>query len=154
MEKFSSIVANIERELHELKKINEALREENFFLREQLAMTNKIDDNDKISLGEVFNSFYLKDDSRGLREKTFHSVLQTGEFKVVGDFRGKSIYDLIQIRNARYAMWAITLIVIEHYGVHIEVPNLETILEPKERKLIQKVNDAVTKYRERIEFKK
>ena len=153
MEKFNSIIANIEKELLELKKINEALREENSFLREQLAMPNKIDNNEEISLEEVFNSFYLKDDSKGLREKTFHSLLQTGKFKVVSDFIGKSIYDLIEIRNARYATWAITIIVIEHYGVRIEVPDLETISESKERNVIQKVIDAVIKYRERIEFK-
>ena len=154
MEKFNSIIANIEKELLELRKINETLRKENSFLRGKLAMSNKIEDNDEISLAEVFDSFYLQDDSRGLREKTLHSLLQTGEFKIVGDFKGKSIYDFMKTSNARYAMWAVTIVAIEHYGVHIEVPDLESISEAKERKVIQKVNDAVTKYRQRIEFKR
>lgn len=149
MKDFNAIIENIEKELLELKKINQFLMEENTTLRMQLAMPIQ-KDNDELSIEEMLEQFYVKDDSHGIQAR-LKLLLKRGGFKVVGDFRGKNIYELLKIRGTGPVMHAIIIIVLEHYGIDIEIPNLEkeTTRKPRE---IQQIIEEVTKYKERIVF--
>lgn len=152
MEKFDKIMANIQKELLELAEINQSLREENASLREQLGMSIS-NDNDDLSLEEVFNEFSLKDDRNGKKKSTFSCCKRSG-YCNIGDFRGKSIYDLIKIRGSGVITCAILIILLEHYNIHIEHPDLESICGSEWYKTTKKIYEELPKVRERIAFHK
>lgn len=152
MKKFDKIIVNIQKELLELKEINQSLREENASLRGQLGLS-VINDNDDLSLEKVFNEISLTDDFNGKKTNTFSCCLRSG-FHKIGDFRDKSIYDLIKIHGVGANACAILIILLEHYDIHIEIPDLESINDYNTGKTIKKIYEELPNFRERIVFKK
>ncbi len=152
MKKFDKIIVNIQKELLELKEINQSLREENASLRGQLGLS-VTNDNDDLSLEKVFNEISLTDDSNGKKTNTFSCCFRSG-FHKIGDFRDKSIYDLIKIHGVGANACAILIILLEHYDIHIEIPDLESINDYNTGKTIKKIYEELPNFRERIVFKK
>lgn len=146
MSNFNRILKNIEMELAELKKINEELIRENQLLRKQLGMHEKVI-SDEISIVEAFNHFSITPPvHRGLHARAL-MVLKRSGYKTVNELEGKTIYDLLSIRNAGIETCAIIVIVLEHYGVQISVETKKSM----HTKLF-KIKEAIVKYKAKIVF--
>lgn len=146
MSNFNRILENIEMELAELKKINEELIKENQLLRKQLGKHEKVI-SDEISIVEAFNHFSITPPvANGLHKRALLFLKRSG-YKTVNELEGKTIYDLLSIKNLGIETCAIIVIVLEHYGVQISV-------EPKNSmhtKLL-KIKEAIVKYKAKIIF--
>lgn len=152
MNDFDKIIANIQKELLELKEINHSLREENVSLKKQLGMSTS-NDTDHLLILDVFNDFCLIDDHNGTKTALKNGLVRSG-YKVIGDFRNKTITDLIKIRSTGSSRCAVLIILLEHYGINIELPDLEIFSETDEYKTIQKLYEELPKYRDKVVFKK
>lgn len=146
MERFKQIIANIEAELGELREINNSLTEENDWLRQQLGLPSH---NNERSLEDFFNKFYIKDDSGRLKTRAYNSV--RSNFKVLSDFEGKTIFDLLKLRNIGISSCAIIIIALQHYGVYIKIPDWEA--EDESNKKILQLKEALKEYETRVIFK-
>jgi DNA-directed RNA polymerase alpha subunit len=154
MKNFDEIIANIQKELLELKEINLSLREENASLREQLGMPAS-NDNDELSLEEAFSNFLFRDytDTRGKKIGAYSCLIRAG-FRNIGDLRNKSIHDLLRIRGAGASTCAIWIILLEQYGIHIDLPDLESITSIVEYQAIKEIYEELPKLRESMVFLK
>ena len=152
MKDFDEIIANIQKELLELKEINHSLREENVSLKKQLGMSTS-NDTDHLLIVDVFNDFCLIDDHNGTKTALKHGLTRSG-YNVIGDFRNKTITDLIKIRSTGSSRCAVLIILLEHYGINIELPDLEIFSETDEYKTIRKLYEELPKYRDKVVFKK
>ncbi len=149
MKNFYEILTNIQRELNELREINLSLRMENNYLRQQLGMPANSDNG--LSIDDAFKYVYLKDDSVGMRLRAINGLKRAG-YMNISDFNGISIYDLIKIRNTGPSSCAIWILVFQHYGIHIELPDLDKVASPKDSRVLQKVYEQLPEFKERIEF--
>lgn len=147
MKNFDEIIANIQKELLELKEINLSLQEENASLREQLGMPAS-NDNDELSLNEAFGAFYLPDSyPDGVRKKTrAYNVFARAGYKTIGQFKGINLNDLVSTRNCGVCSGAIMVVLLEHFGVRVTQLNPEqgcTANSKKVLKEIPKVKDSI-----------
>jgi DNA-directed RNA polymerase alpha subunit len=152
MNNFDKILTNIQKELHELQKINRSLLKENAYLREQLTISAS-NNNDDLSLEDAFKQFSLRDDTRGKKISAFNCLKRAG-YKNIGDLKNKSIYDLIKTRHAGASTCAIWIILLEHCDIHVELPDMDSITSSREYKTIKKIYEELPKFRERIVFQK
>ncbi|MBP3502024.1 MAG: hypothetical protein J6K42_00875 [Clostridia bacterium] len=147
MKEFDEIIASITKELFSLKKINEELIEENNWLREQLGIP--IRSNNELLIKDVFDKYYVEGDSNNKVKARIFNVMSR-EFECVGDLEGKSIYDLLKLRNLGSVSCAIIVIVLEHYGVHIKIPDLTE--QSRTFQLLQ-IKEALQEYRKQVIFR-
>ena len=155
MKNYNEIMAKVEKtelSVKELRELVEALIEENTMLREQLGMSTS-NDTDHLLIVDVFNDFSLKDDHNGTKTALRNGLARSG-YKVIGDFRNKTITDLIKIRSTGASRCAVLIILLEHYGINIELPDLEIFSETDDYKTIQKLYEELPKYRDKVVFKK
>ena len=152
MERFNKIIENIQKEVLELKEINNTLQKENAYLKKQLGIS-VFNSNDILSLEEVFKKFYLEDDFNGQKHRVYSCCIRSG-YKNIGDFRDKSIYDLIKLRSAGVGVCSILIVLLEHYDVHIDLPDLKSIRNFDKCSTIEKIYKELPKIRERIIFSK
>lgn len=172
MEKFDKIIASIQKKLDELEKINQALREENASLKKQLGIlpadvsddpllravlsieaedsASEDKEDDELSMENVFNEFHLEDDYHGRKTATYNCYRRY--YENIHDFDGQSIYDLLKPRYAGPITCAIMIIVLEHYGIHIELP--EMVKRGKSMSTIKQVYENLPQFRGKIVFKK
>lgn len=148
MKNFDEIIANIQKELLELKEINNSLREENASLRKQIGISAR---NDDLSLENVFNNFSLKNDASGLKTATRSSLCRAG-CRNLGDFRNESIIYLVKDLHISPSRCAILIVLLEHYNIPIKLPNLESIVGCCESRKIKMIYEKLPEYRERIKF--
>lgn len=148
MKNFDEIIANIQKELLDLKEINNSLREKNVSLRKQIGISAR---NDDLLLENVFSNFVLRNDANGLKTATYHSLGRAG-YCNIGDFRNKSIIDLVKDRRISPSRCVILIVLLEHYNIHIKLPDLESIAGSCELKNIKQIYEKLPEYRERIVF--
>jgi len=107
----------------------------------------------ELSLAEMFSHFDVLNDSSNIKLKTYNTFRRTGVYKFIEDFRGKSFFNLLKsIKKDDCVMCAIMVIVAEHYGVHIEIPDLSQASSDSERRKIEKINFILAEYKKKIEF--
>lgn len=124
---------------------------ENDSLREQLEKTTQ-GEYDDIFVDDVFKRLYVEDDSRGSSKTRAHSLLMHANIKTIGDGRGKTACDLLNICYSGIDTCAIIIVVFEHYGVNIEIPNFgghKLVL----RQNLHLITEAVAEYRNKIIYK-
>lgn len=128
MKNFDEIIANIQKELLELKEINLSLREENTSLRKQLGMLAS-NDNDELSLEDAFDHFEVKNDTGNMKKRAYNTLMRAGYGsygrKDIMQFEGMSAYELLAIRNMGNNLLAIIIVMLEHFGVSIEIPDTD-----------------------------
>lgn len=108
-----------------LKNEIESLRSRVKFLEERLNEAEPSGaDSDDLSLIEAFNSFYLEDGCRvGAKNRTYNCFNRAG-YKTIEQFEGKSIFDLLEVRNAGSLVCAVMIVVLEHFGVQVSIPGM------------------------------
>lgn len=125
----------------ELIAENDALKKENQLLRikiqileakleaaglsenkyEDLSLTKAYED---LSLTKAFEAFSFKGRiPYGMKTRTFNCFHRAG-YATIGEFRGKSINDLLNVRNAGVDSCALFVVVLEHYGISVAFPDI------------------------------
>ena len=94
MKDVNIICENIQNGVLKLKERIKFLEQENNMLRRQLGMPVQ-KNNDELSIIEMLKQFDIKDDSKGMKTRVYNVLVRWGRFKVVGDLRGKNIYELL-----------------------------------------------------------
>lgn len=154
MRNFNEIIKNIETELHELKTHNELLMEENALLRKQLELPTRRN-SDYPTIEEAFELFYIKEDTQGLKLRAYNVLTRFGNSRFIGEYNGKTIYDIFKLRNSGVTTCAIIVIILEHFGVIIEFPNCDKPSSSKKtekEKDILKIKEKIKEYRNKIVF--
>ena len=165
MNKFGEIIAHIEEELAELIKINNQLKDENELLRNRLSMPTQ-KNNAELSLEEAFSHFEVEADSGSTKKIRAYNALVRSSYreKRIIEFEGISAYELLAIRNMGFNSLAIIIIMMEHFGVSIEIPDIDCAIDmPYYRTLhfsskhtkatMIKLKKAIKENRARIIFK-
>lgn len=116
----------------ELIAENDALKKENQLLRIKIQILeakleavglseNKYED---LSLTKAFEAFSFKGRiPYGMKTRTFNCFHRAG-YATIGEFRGKSINDLLNVRNAGVDSCALFVVVLEHYGISVAFPDI------------------------------
>lgn len=148
MKDVNIICENIQNGVLKLKERIKFLEQENNMLRRQLGMPVQ-KNNDELSIIEMLKQFDIKDDSKGMKTRVYNVLVRWGRFKVVGDLRGKNIYELLKLRNSGSSICAVIVVVLEYYGIHIEIPE---VAGNSIHNKVRKVRENIVKYREKIIF--
>jgi hypothetical protein len=133
MQRFEVIVNNIQRELEELRDINKSLVKENDSLRMKIRVLEGVDEVENVYEGE--DNTYLTDIlDRENYPKRFCGVRRAVTFLAMnyrmtklGDFRGKSILDLIEIPGMGVLRCKEMIKFLDNHGVSIEMPPIYSI---------------------------
>ncbi len=150
MDKFDLIIENIQKELLVLKEINQSLRDENASLREQQGMSVNNNDIYNISLSEASDNFSIVDDYFGRKTRMISCFSRAG-YKNLGDFKDKSIHDLIKVKNAGIISCAVLIVLLEHYDIHID---MSSDWDDEYQNMIKKISEEILRVREKMVFKK
>ena len=167
MEKFAEIIANVEMELTELrrinnqlknelietKEINKLLKQENDLLKERCYAPN----NAEISIKEAFDCFDVKDDTSHVKLRAYKSLLRNGflydydsETPISIIFlKIKSVSNLRKIRNMGISACALTIIVFEHFGLKFDLFADQYVY----RSTVLQITREISEYRNRIVFR-
>lgn len=128
---FEKLAADITKALLEMKKINkklieenEALAKENQLLREKLRISSR-KENNGIKLDEAFDRFRITGSNGNQIKSRVYNSYCVGENKFVEEFKNKSAYELFLVNRTGYTSCAIFIIVLEHFGVKIEIPDTD-----------------------------
>ena len=141
MERFNEILANIKSELQELEEINVEKSREIEALKQQLNMCSKVDCQ-KLSIEEVFEHFYLKK-SPSQKFKAFNRLKLMG-IHYVSDFPKIEVTKLLNTHESSYISTAIILVLMEHYGIGINML--------ADDKVVSQLKEKVAKIKAEIEF--
>lgn len=164
MDKFEEIIAHIKEELAELAKINTQLKDENEMLRERLGMPTQRN-NVELSLEEAFNYFEVADDTVNVKMRAYNTLMRGGYGrKSIMQFEGISAYELLAIRNMGFNSLAIIILMMEYFGVSIEIPDIDCdtsmpyyqtlrSIHKHQHIAIMRLKNAIQEYRDRIKFK-
>ena len=114
-----------------LKKENKLLRSRVTFLEARLkdaeSANNGNGDDGTLLLSKAFDSLYFKGGAYDVLKSRTHLCFDRAGYKTVGQFSGKDIIDLLNVRNAGVVVCAIMIVVLEHFGVQIAVPDLSNL---------------------------
>ena len=144
MNDFDSIISNIERELKELKEINEVLMKENEFFRNKFGLL-ELKKTEDLTLEEVFTHLYINNDTCGLKTKAYVRLNGMGVQRV-SDFKRFDFESLINHKQVGALICTAIIIIFEHYGVKIELKSFCY------EKIIKQIESLLPIYRNKIEF--
>jgi len=155
-------------ESESLKRENCLLRARIKVLEAQLEIAGLSEGNgDNLTLTEAFNALSFKGRiPSGMKLRAFNCLTRAG-FKTVGEFKDKCIVDLLNVRNVGVDVCAITVIVLEHFGVSISfsesdyLPKLDLVgsgargainLQSLRKTQIKQILEKLPKFREKCMF--
>ena len=141
---FDLIISNIERELEELKEINTALRKENEYLRNKIGLA-ELEKTEDISLEEVFTHLEIHSDTCGLKTKAYVRLNGMGVQRV-SDFKRFDFESLINHKQVGPLICTVIIIILEHYGVKIELKSF------CHERTVKQIENLLPIYRNNIEF--
>ena len=141
---YDLIISNIEYELGRLKEINKNLRKENQFLRNKIGIAELAKTED-ISLEEVFTHLEIHSDTCGLKTKAYVRLNQMGVQRV-NDFKRFDFESLISQKQVGALICTVIIIILEHYGVKIELKSFCY------EKIVKQIESLLPVYRKKIEF--
>lgn len=116
----------------ELIAENDALKKENLLLRAKIQIleakleTAGLSENkdEDLSLTKVFEALSFKGRiSYGMNTRTFN-CFHRAAYATIGEFKGKTINDLLKVRNAGVNSCALMVVVLEHYGISVAFPDI------------------------------
>ena len=138
MEDAGKILANmaenellLTKEVQKLREENASLKKENKLLQSRVtflearlkeAESSEVDDDDLL-LSDAFDSFYFKGGRYDRAKNRTYNCFNRAGYKTIRQFEGKSIIDLLDVRNAGAFACAVVIIVLEHFGVQIAIPD-------------------------------
>lgn len=149
MKRFDEIIANIQKELEELKTINQLLEEENASLRERLGITGKfVSQFEDLELHESFEALILSDtyDAYGRQKTRAYNGFIRGGFQTLSQFKNTRVSELANIHKTGTTSCAIMLVILEHFGIQVIWP------EKHENKKIQQIREEMQIIRENSVF--
>lgn len=136
MEDAEKILANmaenellLTKEIRKLREENASLKKENKLLQSRVtflearlkeAESSEVDDDDLL-LSDAFDSFYFKGGRYGGAKNRSYNCFNRAGYETIKQFEGKSIIDLLDVRNAGVFACALVIIVLEHFGVQIAI---------------------------------
>ena len=141
MDTYEEIITRIKNDLAELTKINNQLKVENEMLRKKLDIPKQVN-TAVLSLEDAFEHFEVSNDTGNMKMRTYTTLSRAGYRGIsITQFERMNVYELFELRNMGVNSLAILIIVLEHFGVSIEIPAA-----------INKLKKVVAEYRDRITF--
>lgn len=120
-DRFDEIMANMEREMEELKQINRLLREEN----ERLKELNGIDK--CLSVDKAFEGFHISN----IHSKSLAlNAIKNHGYTNIYALKNLTVQELFKWPGVGPAIIAIIYIVMEHYGMIMEIPSKALFASP------------------------
>lgn len=118
-EAIESLEAHIEAEEKQIQLMKNDLK----ILKEKLSQQTKITNSNALpkSLDELFTQFYIRSDSGGIAKRTKHALERAG--LTIEDLRNITFRELFSVRKFSKRTIAVIIVLLEHYGIEIEVTN-------------------------------
>ena len=111
---FNEIIANIERELAELKRINETLIKENTLLKNGMSISS-------LSIEYVFYRAIDSGKKGQARNYAYRALINYG-CVFLTDINEKNLVEMYKAKKIRIASLGFIVAVLKHYSINIEIP--------------------------------
>ena len=121
---FNEIIANIEKELAELKRINETLIKENTLLKTRMNISNISTESNSSSLLSIEHVFYnvIYVGRKGQARNYAYRALMEYGCVLLKDINEKNLAEMYKSKKIGIASLAFIVAILKHYSIDIEIP--------------------------------
>ena len=118
---FNEIIANIEKELAELKRINETLIKENTLLKTRMNISTEFNPSSLLTIEHVFWNVIYPGRKGQARNYAYRALMEYG-CELLKDINEKNLVEMYKAKKIGSASLAFIVAVLKHYSIDIEIP--------------------------------
>lgn len=118
---FNEIIANIEKELAELKRINETLIKENTLLKNRMNISTESNSSSLLSIEHVFWNVIYPGKKGQARNYAYRALKEYG-CVLLKDIHTENLVEMYKAKKIGVASLAFIVAVLKHYSIDIEIP--------------------------------
>lgn len=118
---FNEIIANIEKELAELKRINDTLTKENTLLKNRMNISTESNSSSLLSIEHVFYDVIYVGRKGQARNYAYRALMEYGCI-LLKDINEKNLAEMYKAKKIGIVSLAFIVAILKHYSIDIEIP--------------------------------